>query len=359
MGVDRFVDSEHNRELFRVSEELNTYETSLGTYGGQAMMMIDMVTHLERKRFFLDAEPVEQYASNTVLPPQYIRDIIQLPYPSMYMEFSRGVEIGEQEPNREHDGTFYSDTVKAIFLDSDESTLMSASEDLPPLTVVAFMDDPTGLRQPSAWGWRWRAFFMNLQTGKAYTPLDRIVKGHDPSLAPPDGVLEMMADTGAVIQNELGGTHDIENPFIEAGSFGMNRYIGWWERCIMATARTISWLTVFLTARGVNAYPSTVLPRAERKLLKKNPMLRTPQPFHIVNIGNPTYSSSGDGTKRHQTVRYDVRGHLRYGRHKLKNGDYRATIEWVQPHQRGLANGRYVPPTYNVSPDRKVEVDSM
>ena len=209
---------------------------------------------------------------------------------------------------------------------------------------------------------------MNLQTGKAYTHMEHILTNYDPSVSPPDGVFEMMHDTGAIITNPSDSRRLIStgydrvtmvdfDPIIEVGAFGMSRYVGWWERNVLDTARTISWLMVFLTAKGINAYPSTVLPRAERKLLKKNPMLRTPQPFHIVNIGNPTYSGSGDGTKRHQTVRYDVRGHLRYGRHKLKNGDYRATIEWVQPHQRGLANARYVPPTYTVSPDRKVTIE--
>ena len=38
-------------------------------------------------------------------------------------------------------------------------------------------------------------------------------------------------------------------------------------------------------------------------------------------------------------------GFLRRGRHRLRDGTYRETIEWVRPHQRGLRHTRYVPKT--------------
>jgi hypothetical protein len=36
-------------------------------------------------------------------------------------------------------------------------------------------------------------------------------------------------------------------------------------------------------------------------------------------------------------------GHLRNGRHQLKDGTWKLTLEWVPAHQRGLNNSLYIP----------------
>ena len=57
--------------------------------------------------------------------------------------------------------------------------------------------------------------------------------------------------------------------------------------------------------------------------------------------------TEGDVGRQH-SYRYDVMGHIRFGRHKLGDGTYRHTFEFVRPHQRGLKNSIYIPKTYNV-----------
>ena len=77
-----------------------------------------------------------------------------------------------------------------------------------------------------------------------------------------------------------------------------------------------------------------------------------PVPWHIVEV-KPSISLGTDDTQgsigrlRH-SYRYDVMGHLRFGRHQLADGTFRDTVEWVKAHQRGLKNSLYIPKTYNI-----------
>jgi hypothetical protein len=56
---------------------------------------------------------------------------------------------------------------------------------------------------------------------------------------------------------------------------------------------------------------------------------------------------TGDPLYQHR-YRYDVIGHLRFGKHKRGDGSYSHTIEWVAPHQRGLQHSMYIPKTHRV-----------
>ena len=66
-----------------------------------------------------------------------------------------------------------------------------------------------------------------------------------------------------------------------------------------------------------------------------------PNPWHIVTVqprtvgGNGGANGRGTGHRYRYRYRYDVMGFPRRGRHRLKDGTYRETVEWVRPHQRG------------------------
>ena len=66
----------------------------------------------------------------------------------------------------------------------------------------------------------------------------------------------------------------------------------------------------------------------------------------MVSPGSPLrprgHPLAAETVQRHR-YRYDVMGHIRFGRHRLRDGSYRETVEWVRPYQRGLANGVYIP----------------
>jgi len=91
------------------------------------------------------------------------------------------------------------------------------------------------------------------------------------------------------------------------------------------------------------------LPRSEkrRRQREKNKQKETtyPNDWHIIR-SKPRFSngsSNGNGAGKQHRFRYDVMGHLRHGRHQLKDGNWKLTLEWVPAHQRGLNNSLYIP----------------
>ena len=102
-------------------------------------------------------------------------------------------------------------------------------------------------------------------------------------------------------------------------------------------------------AKGVEIIAAP-LTRQQRRFNERHGI---PNPWHVVRL-DPRLSSKGspegEPQYRHQ-YRYDVIGHLRFNRHHTREG-IKHTIEWVMPHQRGLANQLYVPKTYRVEKGR-------
>ena len=112
------------------------------------------------------------------------------------------------------------------------------------------------------------------------------------------------------------------------------------ERC----ARFLGYLGAYMMANGIEIVEEKVS-RQQKRLLARR---KGPSPWHVIQV-KPTIrdvlppEGKDDGYVRRHGHRYDVMGHLRFGKHKLKDGTYRHTIEWVKPHQRGLRHEHYVP----------------
>lgn len=142
------------------------------------------------------------------------------------------------------------------------------------------------------------------------------------------------------------------------------RVVGWWERAALVGTAFLQWCLAYMMAKAI------VL-EVERPFLSRQQMryrnrkgIPLPKPWHVVRV-DPRYrraaddEGSGIGGRSH-SYRYDVIGHLRVGLHRVGRQkpdgtyDHRETIEWVPPHQRGLANDVYVPKTYAVNAGRKV-----
>lgn len=105
------------------------------------------------------------------------------------------------------------------------------------------------------------------------------------------------------------------------------------------------WLLTYMMAKGITIAPERLSRQQSRLLARK----KLPNPWHVVKVEprihdeEETISYSEEGAKH--GYRYDVMGHLRFGRHKLADGSYRHTVEWVRPHQRGLRHELYIPKT--------------
>jgi len=106
---------------------------------------------------------------------------------------------------------------------------------------------------------------------------------------------------------------------------------------------------VYMMAKGISLTSEEPAKKERRRMEAK----RTPvKPWHIITV-EPTIRQGADadpsGTSRKHSYRYDVMGHLRFGKHKTKAVDefgnpvYKRTVEWIAQHQRGVKNMRYVP----------------
>ena len=109
-------------------------------------------------------------------------------------------------------------------------------------------------------------------------------------------------------------------------------------------AKVICMTMSYMTARGIRIVEEPLKRNVRRHLKRKH----LANPYHIITTDatSPRYPQSAEpATGSSHSIRYDVIGHIRFGRHLLSDGTHRVTREWVRPHQRGLRNLRYVPAT--------------
>ena len=111
-------------------------------------------------------------------------------------------------------------------------------------------------------------------------------------------------------------------------------------------SRFLDYLSSYMVAKGIEVVQEPIS-RQQRRLLARKAL---PNPWHVIRV-NPVIRENlppqgeDDGYVRRHGYRYDVMGHLRFGKHKLKDGSYKTSIEWVKPHQRGLMHEKYIPAT--------------
>ena len=97
--------------------------------------------------------------------------------------------------------------------------------------------------------------------------------------------------------------------------------------------------------------------RPQRRWMERHDII--PRPWHIVKLDPKIIShKTNEEVPYHHQYRYDVIGHLRFNKHRIKEG-YRSVIEWVPDHQRGLANELYIPKTYKIESGRKIATKQM
>ncbi len=136
---------------------------------------------------------------------------------------------------------------------------------------------------------------------------------------------------------------------------------GWWEECIISYTNLLYWIFAYTMAKSVEIVVIPWSRQVKRASMRKEGKI--PEPWHIVRVQprivqqKPEIVGEPSGLKH--SYRYDVIGHLRFNRHKTKDGQYTDTIEWVLDHQRGLENALYIPKTYKVEKDKKIAMKEM
>ena len=118
-------------------------------------------------------------------------------------------------------------------------------------------------------------------------------------------------------------------------------------------------LLAYMTAKGIEIveHPTS---RNTRRLLERKAL---PNPWHVIKVEPKfvvdEYGEEREETNRRHSYRYDVAGHIRFGRHRLRDGSHRSTREWIRPHQRGLANSNYIPASRRYSNDLPDEIEEI
>jgi hypothetical protein len=132
---------------------------------------------------------------------------------------------------------------------------------------------------------------------------------------------------------------------------------GWWEESIIYNTNLLYWIFAYTMAKSVRIIEIPDSRQVRRALEREG---KKPNPWHVVKVEPKLFKgnieSSPSGIKH--SYRYDVIGHLRFNKHKTKDG-FKESIEWVSDHQRGLENEIYIPKTYKVDGNKNVCVTEM
>ena len=304
------------------------------------------------KRLRLDAEQAKQFAEMTTGPDKNMQGILRAPFPSFYMEFTDPITIGEQEPN--DDGSARHDEVLALIYDENELTPNPESHG-----VLSLL-----LREKDTHEVSYRSFVMDLAKCLAITPVETATNySYDPSVVPalfgnlvdPKGERLLFAQKSNTDDEYEGWNSPHPGVWMESDRYqASGRYAGYWERAIAKYAEFFSWIILYTVAKGIEIVEEP-LPRSERRrMARAGRKGELPEPWQIVRV-EPTvvrkYESRQAGSPEKAThgYRYDVRGHLRKGKHKLRDGSYKYTVEWVPAHQRGLKHELYIPKIHQYS----------
>jgi len=280
----------------------------------QAMRYIrDSLEDLNTQRILFDARQATTFADLGTLPPLNALVKVRSPFPTFYLEFTEPIMIGDKEPG-------YEDFLRAVLFNKGGLDGTSLSQ------VTVLLTNSNGSVVD-------RTFKVDISTGQAYVQPFYCADTPDPSEFP-----ESYQDSAF-----------LNYGFFPAGTIlpeFKDRHIGWWERMTQQYAEFLSWVLLYMMAKGISIVEQR-LSRKERKQLesKKAPV----KPWHMITV-EPQISQAGgvvgqEGRKH--SYRYDVMGHLRFGNHHIKdtegNWTRKRTVEWVSAHQRGVQNIRYVP----------------
>lgn len=296
-----------------------------------------MLTDPNTKRLLFDSRQAVVFGDLAEPPPQTAQHILHTPFDQFYLELTEPILFGEPEAQHQ-------DYIRAFLYSSNAMTgkvpAYDTGEELPfslaSITVFLSSIDDGRLALVD------RTWKLHLQMGMPFVTVAAATADPDPS------------ETGSLGRTQyfLAGApllHLVEN-----------RHIGWWERLTVQYTQLWSWMMLYCMAKGIYIEQEP-LSRQQRRWHEQHPKL--PQPWHIVKV-EPKFVSkhAEEGEGFHHSYRYDVIGHLRFGKHPVgprllpqgESRQYHDIVEWVAPHQRGLANTLYVPKTYKVEPGKAI-----
>lgn len=290
----------------------------------------EMLTDSNTRRLLFDSRQAVIFGDLAEPPPEKAQYILHTPFDQFYLELTEPILLGEQETNHQ-------DYIRAFLYSGDIATAQAGEGPKFSLaTISVFLTNTdTGRLEIADRTWK-----LHLQTGMAFVSAAASSVDPDPS--------------------EL-GTLKRTQSFLAGHNLGIeNRHIGWWERlCIQYTALW-SWMMLYCMAKGIYLEQEW-LSRQQRRWLEQHP--KAPRPWHLVKVEPKFTSVRVEGEGSHHSYRYDVIGHLRFANVRVvdkiqddgtKTYGHKSVVEWIPPHQRGLANTLYIPKTYQVEAGKTI-----
>lgn len=287
---------------------------------------------------------------------------IHPPFGCFWMELTEPIYTDSQQPG-------FQDELVAIHFISNcfkkVPVLTPSGKEHLDLSQVVFI-----FHNPKTEQWIDRSFCASLDTKKAFTTqkiVDGSIKwkerlptwfehqGHDPlENVVADHIDRVFGHSAEETFTNTGWAEDIG--LFEAGMVitgKEQREVSWWESCIQDHTDQLLWILAYCMAKSIKIEEMR-MPRQQRRALERQG--KVPTPWHRVFVEpRLIYKTLPGETDTGRTVghRFDVIGHLRFSKHKIKDGSYRHTVEWVPDHQRGLEHELYIPKTYAVAKTSK------
>lgn len=284
-------------------------------------MIRDRLDDPRVKRLIVDSRQMAVLAASEQMP---VLEELRLPFDHMYIEFTDPVHITELEPGYGDDRGTVAILIWLLREGALDEFPALAENGHPMVAVHAFVE---GVNDGD---WADRTLGVNLYNGKGLATLGNCLAEPEPSQFSDDFI-----------------DNNSDLALFEARTEGLG--IGWWERQIATYGEFVTYLLMYMGSQSVHIVEVPLNRQQQRAMDRQSAKARPdhqPKAWHMVMVKPKRGAAETTGTGRSHSYRYDVIGHLKLGRHHLKDGSIREKVEWVRPHQRGLKNELYIPGTY-------------
>jgi hypothetical protein len=299
---------------------------------------IHMLTNDVTKRLIFDARQAQVFDDIGEFTLETDTAKIKPPFEHFFLEFTEPILLKAQEEG-------YTDWLRGfIFWSNLDVVTIRESKDV---RRVEYIHKLTMFFKDEHGDWVDRTFSLS----QKFEPLvTRHSTGIDKDMAEGLGIVR-----GVPLPDWVGddfvvsGFQDPDNP----------RSPTWWENCIQSYTSLFLWMNSYMMAKSVKIQEIPLSRQIRRAAEREG---KIPNPWHMVKVEPKHTKGKAEmvgGEGKEHGYRYSVIGHIRKGRHKRKDGTYAEGIEWVEAHERGLKHELYIPKTYKVEGNRKIDTTTL
>jgi hypothetical protein len=316
------------------------YDPNIDTLTGYSFRtFVKQLESEHTKRLIFDARQAQVFDQSSEIEERR-REKIQPPFKCFYMELTEPILLKAQEPGCQD--VFWSVLFHQYLQSGTEVLDKGNRRRTVDVTKVTFFYKSADDKQfiDRTWSVSPEGYPMVGRPPKSQTARYKTIRGELSA----SGLVSADTLPDYVQEGELISVFDLEEK-------------KWWEESIIYNTNLLYWIFAYTMAKSVKIVEIPDSRQVKRSLERQG---KIPNPWHVVRV-QPTITigkEKGDPTGIKHSYRYDVIGHLRFNKHKTKDG-YKESIEWVSDHQRGVENELYIPKTYKVESGKTVNLDNF